>query len=664
MSATLVDYFLLQLAQQASLYDLTYMKGRALSREQVENLFFRMLEILPVTTTLELGAHEATFSRTVKEKFPQREARAYEANPQVYAHFFLEGAVERNGVKYIHTAVGANNGSIPFYLYDQLEGKAESRDSRRQSLLLREKAQDAHFTTVQVPQARLDTLCANDDASTLYALWIDVEGASGLVLDGAQATLNKTLLLYIELESVPQFADQSLDRDILARLLENDFLPVARDFQFRHQYNALFVKKEYLPQVEHIWHRFLQESLRRSLRRSFKLEHQEQHHVPVAPQPLPRLQFASVYEIQEAMHRLPLLRAPRAGIDPQRTVVACHICDLEEAIAFYQQAGPSLPAFYVLNPNKTDLKGFPPRVAIHEFSELVPGMEVQLFFHQSQFPIQTAYPALAVAMQRQGISSYFLELHGIKQFYERQRKVPLSDADWDIILNFTNRLGDAESQYTYLALCRARHEAEPGYLPIAGYPQYGHPLVSVEAGDVICEGGGYTDLCVDSATLNFQKLLKGNGRIVCFEPVRETFQQLKQRFAESPEIVLENKALWSMTGHVSLSGSGASANVSQGSSDTTSCPCTSIDDYFSDTLLPSVIKLDIEGAEPEALKGAHRVLTCNLPRLIIAIHHARRGADWITVPRLLLEYNLPYDYFCGHHQPWFAETFVYAKKHA
>lgn len=62
-----------------------------------------------------------------------------------------------------------------------------------------------------------------------------------------------------------------------------------------------------------------------------------------------RKRFDSVRELQEAINELPLLRAPRTGIDPRRTVVACHASDLEKAVASYGQRLKHLPVFHVLN---------------------------------------------------------------------------------------------------------------------------------------------------------------------------------------------------------------------------------------------------------------------------------------------------------------------------
>jgi hypothetical protein len=73
------------------------------------------------------------------------------------------------------------------------------------------------------------------------------------------------------------------------------------------------------------------------------------------------------------------------------------------------------------------------------------------------------------------------------------------------------------------------------------------------------------------------------------------------------------------------------------------------------------IKMDIEGAEIEALKGAKNTILKDKPRLAISIYHSDedmlRIAEWIhaTVP----EYKL----YCRHHSlyPFVFETILYAQ---
>jgi FkbM family methyltransferase len=73
------------------------------------------------------------------------------------------------------------------------------------------------------------------------------------------------------------------------------------------------------------------------------------------------------------------------------------------------------------------------------------------------------------------------------------------------------------------------------------------------------------------------------------------------------------------------------------------------------------IKMDIEGAEMEALKGAKKTILRDRPRLAISIYHSDedmlRIAEWIHA--LVPEYKL----YCRHHSiyPFAFETILYAQ---
>ncbi|MBD5558645.1 MAG: FkbM family methyltransferase [Desulfovibrio sp.] len=665
MPTELVELFQHQLAQQAMLYNLTFMSGRKQSAELVSNFFLRMQGLLPVTTVLEIGAHEGTFSRAVKKTYPEKTVRAFEANPQVYAHFLLEGEFPRLGIDYRYGAIGNRNGTTQLHIYESIDGRDEPSDSRRQSILLRVPNDTDRHHNVCVPLARLDTLCAADPEDSRYALWVDAEGAGGQVLEGAEGIMERTLAVYMELESVPKFENQPLDHDILHYLLERDFVPLLRDFQFNHQYNVVFVKKKCLPLVEHEWHRYFQYALRTSLQDSFKLEVVPRQHTPVAPPPLPRVRFGNSAEFREALGALPLLRAPRVGLDAERTVVACHEDDLDEAINFYRQQSGKLPKFFVLPGRQGGEPASRNGITRHPFTELSPGMDIQLYFSQNPLPGKTFFPLLCLELQKAGINKFHIERYCTERFFRRDVRYTFTDQDWDTALNFTNILDDAESQYTYMAICRARLEAEPGYIPLAGYTQYFHPLVHAEPGDIVCEGG-CSPVCeeglpLNSSTLDIYEAMRGKGKIFGFEPVASTYEHLKNGFASCRGIQMENLALWSRPTVLRLKGEAASAFIEE-SPESGDCACTSVDAFFADKAAPTLIKLDVEGAEPEVIEGARHTITRHLPKLMLSIYHARRGPDWLTLPRMLLERDFPYTYYCGQHRPWYTESIVYARK--
>lgn len=70
------------------------------------------------------------------------------------------------------------------------------------------------------------------------------------------------------------------------------------------------------------------------------------------------------------------------------------------------------------------------------------------------------------------------------------------------------------------------------------------------------------------------------------------------------------------------------------------------------------IKMDIEGAELEAISGAKEIIANQRPKIAISIYH-RREDIW-EIPRLLLELNPNYKFYLRHYTVGVTDTVLYA----
>jgi len=82
-----------------------------------------------------------------------------------------------------------------------------------------------------------------------------------------------------------------------------------------------------------------------------------------------------------------------------------------------------------------------------------------------------------------------------------------------------------------------------------------------------------------------------------------------------------------------------------------------LDDILKDEEI-TFIKMDIEGAELKALKGAEKIIKEQKPKLAICVYH--RPEDIIAIPKLILEYNPTYKFKLRHYGITGAETVLYA----
>jgi FkbM family methyltransferase len=76
-------------------------------------------------------------------------------------------------------------------------------------------------------------------------------------------------------------------------------------------------------------------------------------------------------------------------------------------------------------------------------------------------------------------------------------------------------------------------------------------------------------------------------------------------------------------------------------------PCEELDTVLSDTALPTLVKMDIEGAELAALTGMRKLITKSRPILAICLYH--RQSDIWTIPALIASFTSGYQYFLKSH---------------
>lgn len=70
------------------------------------------------------------------------------------------------------------------------------------------------------------------------------------------------------------------------------------------------------------------------------------------------------------------------------------------------------------------------------------------------------------------------------------------------------------------------------------------------------------------------------------------------------------------------------------------------------------IKMDIEGAELAALKGAKNTIKMYKPKLAICVYH--NPLDIIEIPKLIKEIEPSYKLYLRHYSKFYSDTILYA----
>lgn len=268
------------------------------------------------------------------------------------------------------------------------------------------------------------------------------------------------------------------------------------------------------------------------------------------------------------------------------------------------------------------------------------------YFHTCDVCSKIA-PVLSIVTDNGNIQNSFY-------FYKNYKEYFLKNID--SLINIYNLLEDEESKYILLCSIKHRLTSDETYLPISGYNQYWHPVVHPTKNDVVCEGGAMDG----RTTKTISEVIGSQGTIYTFEP-NDYWYNITSQYS-SKNIIIENKGLWSKntTLYFMASNSGDSKIIEKPLEESISIQTTSIDEYFFGiNKICNYIKLDIEGSELEALKGAKNIIKQYSPKLAISIYH-NPYEQFIDIINYIIQLNPKYKLYLGHHSPSFVETVLYA----
>lgn len=239
------------LLRHASNYDIGNPEERLRSNKDLDRLFHSLMLVFKPDLFVECGAYFAETSLRVKERLPDTRVVAFEANPYNFEMCSNKIDYAAAGVEYLHMALSSTEGSSLFSIQVARGGEPMSRTNGQSSFFER-VGPGVAFESVDVPTTTLDAFFC--PAPKRSVLWIDIEGAAGLVLPSARGILDTCDMLFIEVEDRALWKGQWLTLDIVRFLGQFGLYPIARDFESpsRIQYNMIFIKRKYLLN-RHVW---------------------------------------------------------------------------------------------------------------------------------------------------------------------------------------------------------------------------------------------------------------------------------------------------------------------------------------------------------------------------------------------------------------------------
>jgi FkbM family methyltransferase len=187
------------------------------------------------------------------------------------------------------------------------------------------------------------------------------------------------------------------------------------------------------------------------------------------------------------------------------------------------------------------------------------------------------------------------------------------------------------------AFSRPSHQntLEDQYFP-SDLPPWGDPLRLIDA-------GAYTG---DTLVTARRRGLRVEA-VAAFEPDPANFARLVETLAGFPDagaLAVPCGVLGSTTQVRFSAGAGSGSAISADGPAT--IQCVSLDESLHG-FRPNLIKMDIEGAEMDALAGARRIIASSRPGLAVCVYHAPDHV-W-SIPMLLRQWDLGYRFHLRSH---------------
>ena len=233
---------------------------------------------------------------------------------------------------------------------------------------------------------------------------------------------------------------------------------------------------------------------------------------------------------------------------------------------------------------------------------------------------------------------------------EMQKDWQNNRLEWDAIRKI---LSDKESKKVFDDVVKYRLSGD--YSIMADYSvrlneQYFDPVCELKAGEVFVDCGGFDG----DTTEQFCERCPEYGQVWLFEPSPLNIAKAKDRLASRRNVHFIQEGVSDLGGHLQFnSDSGSASSVSE--SGDVRIPVTTIDARVPNPV--SLIKMDLEGWENNALAGAEKCIRDSHPKLAIAVYH--KASDFWTIPALVLRIRKDYCLYLRHYTEGWSETVMY-----
>ena len=291
--------------------------------------------------------------------------------------------------------------------------------------------------------------------------------------------------------------------------------------------------------------------------------------------------------------------------------------------------------------NQNDIKVFDPSILT---SDSIVYIASETYLN----PIQKQLKALGVS----GMLSHFQGSIFFKAYKDFPVDVYLQNLTEDLIDNkekYVETFGlmkDEASKIVFDNLILYRLTGDLGHIDkiatASELEYFDETVIRLGSSEVFFDCGGFDG---DSAQ-NFLNFCGNKFKSIhIFEPDKKLLEKAKAKLAQHQNIFYNELGIFNQTTTLTFDTTGGWDGAISAHGNST-IKTIALDEYETG-IVPTYIKLDIEGVEIEALAGAQNTIKRNRPKLAIASYHFPRHL-W-EVPLSVLKLNPEYDLFIRHY---------------
>ncbi|MCA9471194.1 MAG: FkbM family methyltransferase [Nitrospirales bacterium] len=190
--------------------------------------------------------------------------------------------------------------------------------------------------------------------------------------------------------------------------------------------------------------------------------------------------------------------------------------------------------------------------------------------------------------------------------------------------------------------------------PIIEWDLYA-PSHLIEYGDeeVYVDGGSYDG---DTIRLFLDRVQGKCARVIAFEPDRGTYDRLKANFSDNAKVETVNAGLHRCAGTLRFDNAGTRGSIFSDVGQF-EIPVVGLDETLNGDRV-TFLKMNIEGSECEALRGAQESIRRWRPKLAISVYH--NPFDLWQIPEEIRNIHAGYKFYLRQHDGGIIETVLYA----